>query len=319
MKRKRRRKVNLLPEAVNLVQRGFHIFPVEPNAKTPIRIYQDRSAEDAPWTIKWSEVATNDINKVIEYWTWCPSANIGVACAPSGLLVVDCDVAKSDWNLRGTQWEGMHSGYGMLVPKDTPRIDGEIVYAAVAKHYGDFFGVNEAFDTLIAATRSGGLHLYYRWPEGVKASQASIVRGVVDIRCNGGERGGYVLGPGSTIDGNGYRIIEDRAIAVAPPWLVELCRDKPKPKAPLGRAADAISQPRNANFSGLVDTVRCAPDGNLNNSLLWAARSMCADGATETEAADLLAPVYVQCGGRGGQKQAEATIRSAFRLQRGKM
>lgn len=306
-------KPTMLNYAAKLVGMGMHIFPVEPNAKTPIRIYQDRSPEDAPWTIKWSEVATNDINKVVEYWTWCPSANIGVACAPSGLLVVDCDVAKSDGNLAGTEWSWLHEKMG------APRVDGEVVYYHVAMKYACRAAVEQAFDTLTAETRSGGLHLYYKWPEGVKASQASIVRGVVDIRCNGGERGGYVLGPGSTINDQSYRIIEEAPIAPAPAWLVELCRDKPKPTAPLGAAADVIRQPRNANYSGLVDTVRCAADGNLNNSLLWAARAMCNDGATEAEAVDLLAPVYVALNGRGGQRQAESTIRSAFRLQRGKM
>lgn len=74
-------------------------------------------------------------------------------------------------------------------------------------------------------------------------------------------------------------------------------------------------QPKSANFSGLVDTVRTAPDGNLNNSLLWAARAMCADGGSEEECIDLLAPTYVNCNGRGGYRQAEQTIRSAYRLQ----
>lgn len=304
---------SLLTDALRAIAKGFHVFPVEPGGKTPIRIYQDRSEEDAPWTIKWSEVATNDPNKILEWWEWCPTANIGIACAPSGILVVDCDVAKTDNNLAGTEWEYLHGLLG-------PHVDGEMVYDQVAQKYAGHDGVAEAFNTYRVRTRSGGVHLYYHWPEFVKASQASIARGVVDIRCNGGERGGYVLGPGSTVGGEFYveQTPSAKPIRPAMPWLIELCRDKPKPVAPLGRGRDVIQQPRNMNFSGLADTVRSAPDGNLNNSLLWAARAMCADGATEAEAVDLLAPVYVECRGRGGQRQAESTIRSAFRLQSAK-
>jgi hypothetical protein len=302
--------MDLLNDAFAAVAKGHHIFPVEPNGKTPIRIYQDRSAEDAPWTIKWSEVATTNLAKILEWWTWCPTANIGVACAPSQLLVVDCDIAKTDENLKGTQWEYLHAA--------SPRIDGIVVYEEVALKYGGPNGMADAH-TYAVDTRSGGLHLYYWWPAEVKASQASIVRGVVDIRCNGGERGGYVLGPGSQIDGAYYRAPEaEYPIQPAPAWLVELCRDKPKLPQPLGSRADVIQQPRNMNFSGLLDTVRCAPDGNLNNALFWAARAMCNDGGSEDECVNLMAPEYARLNGRGGHRQAEQTIRSAYRNQSGK-
>ncbi|WP_406527338.1 bifunctional DNA primase/polymerase [Streptomyces sp. I8-5] len=293
-----------LPDAVAAVQMGLHVFPVEPGAKTPIRIYQDRTAEEAPWTIRWSEVATNDLNTVVEWWSYAPDANIGVACKPSGVFVVDCDQPKRDGLLAGSAWEYLHDVLG-------PRVDGETAFDQVVQRYGGVEGVAEAFDTFTVATGSGGKHFYYRWPDGVHSSQDSIIRGLLDVRGNGGERGGYVLGAGSVTDKGPYVAETFRQIRDAPPWLVELCRDKPRPVAP----RSPLAQPRSVSFGGLVAAVRTAPDGNLNNALLWAARAMCADGGTEEQAVELLAPEYVAANGRGGQRQAEATIRSAYRLQ----
>ncbi|MGW6260350.1 bifunctional DNA primase/polymerase [Streptomyces sp. NPDC055085] len=296
--------MSLLNNAVACALRGWHIFPVEPNAKTPIRIYQDRSPEDAPWTIRWSEVATTDLNQIVKWWTYAPTANIGIACKPSRLHVIDCDIPKTDGVLTGTPWAYLQEFLG-------PRVDGETLYDQVAQRYGGGEALTTCFDTYQVAIGSGGLHLYYRWPDGVQSSQDSIVKGVLDVRGNGGERGGYVLGAGSGTDRGGYVQKLGRPVRDAPGWLVELCRLRTRPAPP----KSPLQQPRSASFAGLVNTVRTAPDGNLNNSLLWAARAMCADGGSEDDCINLLAPVYVECGGKGGERQARATIRSAYRLQ----
>lgn len=294
-----------LGDAVTAVQLGFHIFPLEPNEKTPIRIHQDKSKDDAPWTVRWSEIATNDINTVVEWWTYAPNANIGIACKPSSIFVVDCDRPKSDHLLRSTPWAYLHDEFG-------PRPDGETVFYKVAERYGGPEKLASVFDTYTVTTGSGGVHYYYRWPEGVQSSQDSIARGVLDVRGNGGQRGGYVLADGSVTDKGPYRVAQKLDIAPAPAWLIKLCSERPvAPKRPNA----SIAQPRSSNFSGLVDTVRNAADGNLNNSLLWAARAMCADGGAEDDCIELLAPTYVECNGRGGHRQAEQTIRSAYRLQ----
>lgn len=308
---------SLLPFALQAISQGFHIFPVEPGGKTPIRIYQDRPKEEAPWTIKWSEVATNDVNKVAEWWSYAPMANIGVACKPSGLFVVDCDQAKEDDILKGTQWEYLHDLFG-------PRVDGETVWDQVAERYGGGpDAVQRAFNTYQVATGSGGRHFYYRWPPEVHSSQDSIVRGLLDVRGNGGERGGYVLAAGSVTTSGRYTEDDSESPGVhagvrnAPEWLVALCRYQEPYRSP--RAPEPFDRPRNIVFHGLVDTVRHAPDGNLNNGLFWAARAACTDGLEEQECIDLLAPEYVQLGGNGGYRQAEATIKSAYRNQRRKL
>ena len=118
---------SLLPYALEALAQGLWIFPVEPNNKTPIRIYQDRPKDDAPWTIRWSEVASNDVNKIVQWWTYAPMANIGVACKQSGMFVVDCDLAKADDLLKGTPWEYLHELFGA-------RVDGETLWDQVAEH-----------------------------------------------------------------------------------------------------------------------------------------------------------------------------------------
>jgi hypothetical protein len=167
-------------------------------------------------------------------------------------------------------------------------------------------------------TGSGGIHYYYRWPEGLKATQASLLKGLLDIRCNGGDKGGYVLAAGSVTDKGPYRVEDDLPIRDCPPWLIERCRDRPP--APRVHQPGAIQQPGRAagNFQGLYEAVLYAVDGDLNNSLLWASRAMMQDGAPVEDAIDLLAPAYVLSNGRGGQRQAEQTIRSGYRLQQQK-
>jgi hypothetical protein len=303
--------VTLLPAALDALAKGLHIFPVEPNEKTPIRIYQDRPKEDAPWTVKWSEIATDDVNQVVAWWSYAPMANIGVACKPSGLLVIDCDTPKADDLLKGTPWEYLHELFGS-------RVDGETLWDQVAERYGGGSeAVANAFNTYQVATGSGGRHFYYRWPAEILSSQDSIVKGVLDVRGNGGERGGYVLGAGSVTSAGPYEASNAGGVGIrqAPNWLVEHCRYKEPARPP----KPPYDRPRVLAFGGLVETVRSAVDGNLNNALFWAARAACNDRLTEDECSNLLAPVYVELGGNGGERQAYATIRSAYRNQSRKM
>lgn len=296
----------MLEHALEALRQGWWVFPVEPNEKTPIRVYQDRSPEDAPWTIRWSEMATNDPARVHEWWAHAPRANIGIACKQSKLLVVDCDVPKSDGLLKDTPFADLHDKYG-------PRVHGLDAFEAMAARYcaGGEVRAFSDLDTRTHITGSGGIHFLYRWPDGVQASQASPIPGVIDTRGNGGERGGYILGPGSVTDKGPYYGASDMPVKDAPVWLVELCRDKPRPRPQKG----PMRSPRSVAWGGLVATVRTAADGNLNNALFWASRAACQDGLDREECVNLLAPVYVELGGKGGERQAEQTIRSAYRRQ----
>jgi len=117
-------------------------------------------------------------------WANGQDLNIGVMCG-GWLLVVDID---------------MKGG-----------VDGEAAWAAL--------GIKES--PFQIKTPSGGRHLYYFIPDGVEISNsASKIADGVDIRG----KGGYVVGPGSMIDGVEYTVINTGAkMLKAPKKLLALC------------------------------------------------------------------------------------------------
>ncbi|MBM9504537.1 bifunctional DNA primase/polymerase [Actinacidiphila acididurans] len=294
--------MNLIAYAVQAVQRGFRVFPVEPLGKTPHTLIPGQS-----FTLRWGEAATHSLDRVIEYWSRWPDANIGIACKPSGLLVVDCDMPKQEYALAGTEYAGLHDRFGSLV-------DGTDVYRHICESLsGDW---RECHDTYRVCTGSLGCHYYYRWPTGVGATQASPVPGLLDVRGSAGTWGGYVLGAGSVTHKGAYVAECELPIRDAPGWLVELLRARPRPRLSHPAAEGPFRQPRAGGaLGGLVRAVESAQPGNRNQVLLWAARAAAGDGIALDEALGPLTAAYVAVRGDGGERQARATIRSAYRLQ----
>ncbi|MFF8831296.1 bifunctional DNA primase/polymerase [Streptomyces sp. NPDC015131] len=282
-----------LADAARAVAMGLAVFPVNPCGtvcpetgelidKQPHLLWPGK-----PYKVKWGEVATRDPNMISAWWTHSPNANIGIACRPSGLLVVDCDKAKD-----GSDEDGLDQ------------------FLDVCARLG--LDVADICNTYTVVTGSGGTHLYYRWPEDVQASQAGLAAygaPLVDIRSNGGQRGGYVLGAGSETTKGRYVLDYDVPFRDCPPELVELCREKPKPK----REKSLFSHPGGGSYGGLAEKVMYAPEGNRNNCLLWASRAMCEDGASEEEALNLLGQAAAAAGLT--EREAEQTIRSGYRVQ----
>lgn len=287
----------MLQAALAAIQRGFWIFPVARNDKIPHRLAGS-----------WGETATNDINQVVHFWTQVdPMANVGIACKPSQLLVIDLDKAKEDWNLRGTEWEYLHQAYGA-------RVHGEALFDEMRfKLEGDGCGnMPETYETM---TGSGGVHIYYRWPASwPKTSQASPVKGVVDVRGNGGQYGGYVLAEGSQTAAGAYEEYHSGGVALPPPWIRQLVVEKPPP--PKIQRPRGLMQPGVISWSGLVDSVRNAGEGNRNNALLWAARAMYSDKASLEIAKDTLGPAAREAGLH--DFEIERTIESGYRAQQQK-
>lgn len=290
--------MSMLDHALKAQARGLHIFPVKAGDKVP-----------HPDAGQWGMTATNDRNMIGHFWSNVdPHANIGVACKPSELLVIDLDIPKEPWKLRGTEWEYLHSGYG-------PYVSGEDLWDEMIHKLADGYPSGPSF-TYSVRTGSGGIHLYFQWPHfWPKISQASPVKGVVDVRGNGGQWGGYVLGEGSrTAAGPYVRMENQRGPGLAPEWIRKLVAERPaQPKI---HRPTGIRQPGAVSWSGLVDSVRNAGEGNRNNALLWAARAMCSDGAPERECIDTLGPAAEDAG--LGFQEIERTIQSAYRVQRQK-
>jgi len=296
--------MSLMHAALNAVGRGFSVFPVAAGDKVPHPMsgYRDAVGQYHGW----GETATNRSDLVAHFWNYVdPQANIGIACKPSSLLVVDLDVPREPGKLAGTRWEYLHAGYGDFVT-------GEALWDEMVYTLGE--GDTYADQTYTVRTGSGGIHKYYRWdPSWPPISQASPAKGVIDVRGNGGQWGGYVLAEGSRTGAGQYEALYDAVgPQPAPVWLRQLVAEKPhQPKQ--GRPG-GFRQPGAISWSGLVDSVRQAGVGNRNNALVWAARTMCEEGATEDEALKTLGPPAAEAG--LGDLEIERTVQSAYRTQR---
>ena len=69
----------LLSSALSLAERGWHVFPCVPGGKRPAL----RGS--------WQDHATTEPARIRAWWSRA-AYNIGIACGPSGLVVIDLDV-----------------------------------------------------------------------------------------------------------------------------------------------------------------------------------------------------------------------------------
>ena len=79
--------------------------------------------------------------------------------------------------------------------------------------------------TYTVGTPNDGCHLYFKYPSGEDIpSGTSVVAEGIDVRANGG----YVVGPGSTLNTKTYSVDLDVPLAEMPAWLIERCRKQTK-------------------------------------------------------------------------------------------
>ena len=173
---KARERSEMLDHALDLVLQGLAVFPLRPGTKVPL-------VKD------WERKASTDVEQVMRWWAATPHANIGIACGPSGLLVVDLDADKKPGGTRHGQRSLVDLAAGRGIPL-----------------------------TFSVATARGGHHLYYRQPDGARfGNTAGSLGELIDTRGHGG----YVVGPGSVFEGGTYRIEREAAVAHLPTWLAE--------------------------------------------------------------------------------------------------
>jgi len=131
-------------------------------------------------------------DEALKRWPDIHNGNVGLFPGASGLLIIDVDIK--------------HGAPGK-----------ETMNALQSKH-------GKLPETLTVKTPSGGWHLYFKKPAIEHIGNNSIGEGI-DIRCDSG----YVLVPGSSIDGKAYTIIRDKPIAALPAAWVDLFKPKQKP------------------------------------------------------------------------------------------
>jgi len=233
--------------------------------------------------------ATTDPHAVHTWWTGHPDHLVGTPT--EGMVVVDLDEPTS--GPTGAAWAWWTSTAG-----------------ARGWHITD---------APIVVTPRGGLHIYYRQPDGVDVrNSASKLAAGVDIRANGG----YVIAPGSVLpDGRCYELLDPPAeVPDAPAWLLELIVAASRPVTnPATPQASTPGQGGTRYGLGALEAelgrLALAPDGQRNDTLVRAAYragQLVAGGELDPHhAIDHLLAVALRIG--LGEGEAHATIASGLR------
>lgn len=229
---------------LDLAARGWAVFPVLPGRKQPaIR--------------GWEQRATTDPERIARYFVANPEHNAGIACGPSGLLVVDCDTPKPD---RHGRHKTAASGWQYL--------------ARLAR------GMGRLPETWIVRTPSGGQHLYFRAPEpGPRRPPLGNTSRALGPMLDTRGVGGQVLAPGSRLPNGAYELFDDTNPAELPGWITwRLATHQLTPRsAPPKRPATPVGD-RSAYVSAIVRAelarVASAGRGGHNAAVFTAARAL---------------------------------------------
>jgi Bifunctional DNA primase/polymerase, N-terminal/Primase C terminal 1 (PriCT-1) len=161
----------LISAALTLAYKGMRVFPCRPRDKRPA-------------TPNGLKDATNDMDKIRQWWRHEPNLNVAILTgASSGVFVVDLDGIDAEVELRKLE-----------------RANGEI-------------------PPTVESITARGRHLYFRMPAvSIRNSSGRIAPGI-DVRAEGG----YVVAPPSVHpSGKSYAWSVDSAdtFAIAPQWLL---------------------------------------------------------------------------------------------------
>ena len=249
--------------ALDAVLRGWHVFPCAVGGKRPAL----RGS--------WQELATTSPDQVRDWWARAPY-NIGIACGPSGLVVIDLDLPRAD--------AGDDLADGALFP-----LSGADRLSRLAREHGERYPGG----TYVVDTPSGGCHLYFSVDGERARNSAGSLAPHVDVRAGGG----YVVGAGSRIGDQAYTARNGaREPAPLPSWLGRLVAEVPVAlpvPAPRLPVADRVQGRAYAMAALRAETSRVAAavPGTRNDTLNRAAFSL-----GQLVAAGLLPPVPVITG-----------------------
>ena len=113
--------------ALEYAARGWHVFPLKPNAKDPLTP-KERGGRGF-----WD--ATTDLERVRRWWTVTPNANIGLGLVQSGLVCIDADTYKP-----GCEWSSFIAGRDMPDTLIQRSASGGTHYIFTAPRTADFPG-----------------------------------------------------------------------------------------------------------------------------------------------------------------------------------
>ncbi len=256
----------LLRSALAAASVGWHVFPCAVGAKRPAL------------RGNWQELATTSPAQIRDWWARAPY-NIGIACGPSALVVIDLDRPHDEE-------DDEEPADGTLF-----QLSGADILSGLASKRGERYPGG----TYIVDTPSGGCHLYFSTgclspgADPRIRNSAGVVGPHIDVRADGG----YVVGAGSRINGRAYAARGLRAPAPLPSWLAQLVRDSyepptvPEQRLPVTDSAQARSYAM-AALRAETERVASARPGTRNDTLNRAAFSL-----GQLVAAGLLPPIPV--------------------------
>jgi putative DNA primase/helicase len=292
---------------------GYPVFPCNPMNKQPLLAADKDASGKAIRGTGGVSKATTAPEQIRTWWKRWPNAMIGLATGHNRMFVLDFD------------------------PRTDP-VTGEVFALSDLKAALESQMACALPESRTAITQSGGVHVWLHWPDdgGDPVRNRGNLPPHVDVRG----LGGYVIAPPSRMDnGNVYRWMkdrgEDRAIADAPPALIEILRSRgqPKPKADAGaRSAEtrtpdnrpAAADAREAAIRKYADAalleecraVRSAGSGARNaqlNRSAFAVATLVAAGAIEAGfARSMIEAAAADNPGRDSDAQIMATIDSGW-------
>jgi hypothetical protein len=190
----------LLRSALRAALRGWHVFPCAAGGKRPAL------------RGNWQDLATTSPDQIRDWWARAPY-NIGIACGPSGLVVIDLDLPHDE------DEDEDEEAAGTLFP-----LSGADILSRLARKHGERYPGG----TYTVDTPSGGCHLYFSAAGATRVkNSAGAVGAHIDVRADGG----YIVGAGSRIGRRAYTARGRRAPAPLPDWLARLVRDTYVPPA----------------------------------------------------------------------------------------
>ncbi|MGA5467595.1 bifunctional DNA primase/polymerase [Streptomyces arboris] len=239
----------LLTVALDAAERGWHVFPLRPCDKRPALHGEAAcpgTGDCAAGHRKWEQRATTDPDRIRKAWS-AGAFNVGVATGPSELVVVDLDPVKAK------------------DPKGTP--DGVTSLQALCERAGQTVPA-----TYRTRTASGGHHLYFTAPDGVRLGNSAGRLGKhIDTRAHGG----YVVAAGSTLPHGTYEVVDPTDPVPLPEWLYTLLTPR-QPSRGLTVTPAPVRASRYAAAALTAETaaVAGAGEGVRNWTLVRAARAL---------------------------------------------
>ncbi|WP_030918096.1 bifunctional DNA primase/polymerase [Streptomyces sp. NRRL B-24720] len=225
----------LLSAALEAAARGWAVFPLRPGGKPPALHGEASCLGTGDCTTghrKWEQRATTDPDRIHRAWS-AGRFNIGIATGPSGLVVVDLDLSKLNSSA------------------DTPC--GVTTFKALCERTGQAVP-----STYRVRTASGGEHLYFTAPDSIRlANTAGLLAPSIDTRA----WGGYVVAPGSAVNGHAYEVLDDLPVVALPGWLLDALKPVERTTEPLrlsvpkrgNRAAETALERETALVAGTAE------------------------------------------------------------------